>query len=127
MSTSQIEGEKLVDYCIESCENSLAIDLVVYDVRGISVMADFYLFCTGRTFVQTRAILNNLSRSLKKDHSLLPKSTEGTAESGWVLLDLRDVLVHIFNEDKREFYDIDELHIDTPIYYQAAVEEEPSE
>jgi ribosome-associated protein len=98
----------MIERCIQICEDRKADNLQVYDVRGESILADYYLFCSGNSTPHITALRNSLDKSFK-DEGILPKSIEGTPDSQWVLMDYADVLVHIFHPDTREFYQVEEL------------------
>ena len=90
-----------------------ALDLVVFDLRGISDMADYFLICNGTNNRQVRAIADAIEKALlekgiKMDHK------ECYQESTWILLDYGDLVAHIFNDDKRQYYDLERLWGDAP-------------
>ena len=114
-----MDSKELADFCIEFCEDRKAKDIIVYDVQGVSSLADYYMFCTGTSDVHIRAIASSIEKGLKDKHQLLPKSDEGSPASGWILVDYADILVHIFNPQLREFYNFEELHADLTVYYQS--------
>ncbi len=103
-----MDSEKLIRTCIEVCEDRKARDVAAYDVRGASTLADFYLFCSGTSSPHLRAIQQHLDQALKQEGTL-PRAVEGTPDSHWILLDYDDVLVHVFLEETRDFYRIEEL------------------
>ena len=78
------------------------------DARNVCSFADYFVICSGDTARQIRAIYDDIEQSLKKA-GVLPHHHEGTAESGWLLLDYGDVIVHIFGALEREYYQLDEL------------------
>ena len=89
------------------------LDLVIFDLRGISDIADYFLICSGASDRQLRAIADAIEDALlkigiKMDHK------EGYQESSWILLDYGDLVAHIFNEDKRQYYDLERLWGDAP-------------
>ncbi|MEW5802623.1 MAG: ribosome silencing factor [bacterium] len=85
-----------------------AFDLVAFDLRGISDMADFFLICTGTTDRHVRAIADAVEEALRHDGVKLDHK-EGYLESTWILLDYGDIVIHIFTEEKREYYDLERL------------------
>ena len=113
-----MESKELIDRCIQECEDRKAVDLLVYDVQGESILADYYLFCNGNSDVHVRAIASNLEKNLKDDLGLLPKSQEGKSESGWILIDYADVLIHIFTPETRDYYNFEDLHENMSVYYR---------
>jgi ribosome-associated protein len=91
-----------------------AVDLVVLDLQGMSSLADFFLVCTGRSTAQMDTIAEAIAIALRAD-GIRVRHREGTAESGWLLLDYGDVVVHIFGEEPRAFYGLERLWGDAPV------------
>ena len=114
--SAPISAEDCLKICLEACEDRKAADLEAYDLRGQSVIADYIVICSGNSMPHLRAIYNGVSRTMKDNH-IAPKGIEGKPESGWILLDFADVLVHVFHPDSRDFYRIEELvEADRKIY-----------
>jgi ribosome-associated protein len=90
-----------------------ATDLVVLDVRGISSIADYFLLCSGKSTTQVETIADAIREELKSE-GIRPLHAEGVAESGWILLDYGDVLMHVFLEDTRAYYALERLWGDAP-------------
>ncbi len=81
---------------------------MLLDARTVCSFADFFVICTGETERQIRAIYEEVEHALKKE-GIQPIHHEGTIDSGWLLLDYGDVIVHIFAAVEREFYQLDRL------------------
>jgi ribosome-associated protein len=79
------------------------------DIRGISLIADYFVICTAGSERQTAAILKDLGEKVLDEFARKPLHTEGAADSGWVLLDYGDVIVHIFSPQQRTFYNLEQL------------------
>lgn len=90
-----------------------ATDLVVLDVRGVSSVADYFLVCSGKSTTHIETITEAIRAELK-DEGVRPLHAEGVAESGWILLDYGDVLMHVFLEDTRAYYALERLWGDAP-------------
>jgi ribosome-associated protein len=90
-----------------------AIDLTVLDVQGVSSVTDYFLVCSGRSAPHVKTIADAIRDELKAD-GVRPLHTEGQPESGWVLLDYGDVLMHVFLEDTRTYYALERLWGDAP-------------
>ena len=90
-----------------------AIDLAVLDVQGVSSVTDYFLVCSGRSAPHVKTIADAIREELKAD-GVRPLHTEGQPESGWVLLDCGDVLMHVFLEDTRAYYALERLWGDAP-------------
>ena len=85
-----------------------ATDILLLDTRDIATFADYFVICSGESEPQIRAIMEEVSHALKKE-GVLPGHTEGTLDSGWVLLDYGDVVVHVFSKEERDYYQLDKL------------------
>jgi ribosome-associated protein len=90
-----------------------AVDLVVLDVQGLSSVTDYFLVCSGRSTTHVASIVDAILAALKAAE-VRPLHAEGTPESGWMLLDYGDVLVHVFLEDTRVYYALERLWGDAP-------------
>ena len=90
-----------------------ALDLVVLDVQSLSSVTDFFLVCSGRSTTHVATIAEAIRDELKAD-GVRPLHVEGVADSGWVLLDYGDVLVHVFLEETRVYYALERLWGDAP-------------
>lgn len=96
-------------HIVDVVEDKKAQDIVLLDLRPDTVMADFFVICNGTTDRQLRALIDYVRVGVKEAFGLLPFSVEGTPESGWVLMDYSSVIVHIFVEEKRHYYDLEGL------------------
>ena len=85
-----------------------ANDIVLLDTREICSFADYFVMCSSDSDRQVQAIYEEVEHVLKKE-GVLPRHCEGTVDSGWLLLDYGDVIVHIFAPFEREYYQLDEL------------------
>ena len=88
-----------------------AIQVVILDVRKLTSVADAFIICSGRSNRQVTAIADSVQRDLKKKGKK-PINVEGKKEGHWVLMDYGDVIIHIFYESLRNFYDLEGLWID---------------
>lgn len=88
-------------------ESRQAEDVVVLDLRGQTLVTDYFVICTGTSRVQIRALTEAIADGLA---DALPRGVrEGDADAGWVLLDYGDVVVHVFSPDARQFYRLERL------------------
>jgi ribosome-associated protein len=90
-------------------------------MRGVADFTDFFVIATGRNQRQTKAIYDDVAGRLKKEQRLLPRSTAGVAEAGWIVADYLDVVLHLFTPEMRDFYRLEELWSDVPSVEVAAV------
>jgi ribosome-associated protein len=97
--------------CAREASQLKAGDLVILDVRGLSSFADYFLICSGKSSRQVQGIADNLEANLA-DLGIKPLGIEGRSEGHWVLMDYVDVIIHIFYEPVRHFYDLESLWSD---------------
>ena len=90
-----------------------AYDLVLMEVREISSIADYFMICSGRSDRQVQSIAQGIEENLGKA-GIRPLSVEGTSHGHWILMDFSDVIVHIFYQPIREFYDLEGLWSHAP-------------
>ena len=103
------------------CQEKLATDVTILDMRGVADFTDFFVIATGRNPRQTKAIFDEVTGRLKKDHKLTPRSTAGVSDASWIVADYLDVVVHLFTPETRGFYRLEELWSDVPSVEVAAV------
>lgn len=91
-----------------AAEEKKALEVTILDIRGLSVFADYFVICHGNSQTQVQAIVNGIKEKVLEANIPL-KGIEGFQEARWVLMDLGDVVVHVFHKDEREFYDLERL------------------
>lgn len=97
----------------ETANDVKATDIVAYDVRGLTLIADCFVLCTANSEPQLRAISSKIQSALR-DIGVKPLHVEGESGTGWIVLDYSTVIVHIFKKESRAFYDLDGLWGDAP-------------
>jgi ribosome-associated protein len=95
---------------VDIASEKQAVNIVLLDVREVCSFADYFVFCSGDNERQLRTIYDEIEFNLKQKE-VVPHHHEGTIESGWLLLDYGDVIMHIFGTAEREYYNLDELWI----------------
>jgi ribosome-associated protein len=100
-----------LDLYIKAASEKKAQNLVVLDVANLTSIADVFIICSGRSNRQVNAIADAIVVNLKK-HKIKPLSVEGTKVGHWVLLDYGHVIIHVFYEPVREFFDLEGLWVD---------------
>jgi ribosome-associated protein len=109
-----MRGEELIAEIARYAADKKAIDVVELDLRGVLGYTDYFLVCSGNTGRQAKAIHDGIMEGLKREHQLLPRRVEGSAQAGWILMDYLDVVVHIFTPETREFYRLEQLWGEVP-------------
>jgi len=95
-----------------AAEEKQAVDIHILDLREITAMADVFLICHGRNPRQNQAICDEIEKQLKEQHGERPLAIEGLSNAEWILMDYGDLVVHIFSEKSREYYDLERLYRD---------------
>lgn len=109
-----MDSRKLALECRELADNRKAEDIVILDVREVSSITDYFVIATGTSEPHLRAIVEEIRDSLKEEHGLLPRATDGTLDAAWVVLDYFDVIVHVMRGDVRTHYNLEGLWGDVP-------------
>jgi ribosome-associated protein len=100
--------------CASQVLEKKAFSVRVLDVRGLSSLTDFLVLASGGSDRQVQAAAESVHLGLKHEHATRPLGIEGMNEGRWVLIDYGDVMVHVFQEPVRQFYDFDGLWRDAP-------------
>ena len=108
MEDQLLETIDIARRVVEAASDKQAVDILLLDTREVCSFADYFIICAGDTERQISAIYDEIEHSLKKE-GVLPHHHEGTIDSGWLLLDYGDVIIHIFSALEREYYQLDEL------------------
>jgi ribosome-associated protein len=96
-------------------------DIVILDLRGITVMTDYFVLVSAETTIQTRAIITGITEALAAQ-GVDYLRREGWDDARWVLLDYGDTVVHVFRKEEREYYDLERLWGDAPRLDMAQLE-----
>jgi ribosome-associated protein len=99
--------------CAQAALDKKAYDLVVLQVTALTSVADYFVICTGRSDVQVQSICRAVEEAAAKT-GVRPLAIEGFTHGQWVLMDFGDVVVHIFYETVREFYNLEKLWVQAP-------------
>ena len=108
--------EKIVKLARNAMEDKKAIDVKVIYIGEISVMADYFIICSANSSAQLEAIVDNVAEELAKE-KVYCKKTEGTRNSGWILMDYGDIVVHVFMREDREFYNLERIWRDGKLVF----------
>ena len=99
--------------CLKAALEKKALNPVLLELKGMTSFTDDFLLCSGKSDRQVQAIAQGIEEALKKK-GIRPLGQEGMAGGRWILMDYEDVIVHIFLEPIRSFYDLEGLWIDAP-------------
>ncbi|MGY3771944.1 ribosome silencing factor [Tetragenococcus solitarius] len=108
-----MDSQQILQTAIQAADSKNAQDVLALDVREVSLLADYFVICTGKNDRQVQAIVSDVVEKEQKAQVEV-KSVEGKDSAKWILIDLGDVIVHVFNEEEREFYQLEKLWADAP-------------
>ena len=108
-----LDSTELAQLVVEVASDKLAADIVMLDLRGVAPFADYFVIMSADSSRQIEALEADITQGLK-DEQVSRFHREGTHDSGWVLLDFSDVIVHIFGPEEREYYHLERLWARAP-------------
>ncbi len=104
--------DEAIKIAVQALDSRKAMDIEILHIGGLTVMADYFVICSGSSGTQIRTLGDEVEFQLKEKLDLLPLHREGSAASNWVLLDYGYFIVHVFHRDARDFYKLEHLWAD---------------
>ena len=98
----------------EAARDRQAADVVVLDVAELLTITDYFVICSAASAPQLKAVIEAVEERIRTELDRRPVRREGDADGGWLLLDYIDVVVHVFAEEARAYYDLERLWRDAP-------------
>ena len=114
--SSSTPAQELIDHAVEAALSKKATDVVVMDLRPVDGPAEFFVLCTGTSDLQIKAIADAVDEQIREEVGERPWHVEGYAHKQWVLLDYVDVVVHVFDAERRAYYNLERLWADAEVY-----------
>lgn len=108
-----LKPKEIARLAAQAASDKKAADILILDVSRLLVITDYFVICSGGNVRQVKTIAEKVEEELKKKN-VAHIGIEGQREARWVLLDYGDVVVHIFNQEERDFYQIERLWKDAP-------------
>lgn len=109
-----VQPSKLLELVLKAVEDKKAMNVVALDLRNVSPISDYFIVCHGNSDIQVQAIATEVRKVVHEAGGVI-KGIEGMDSARWVLMDLGDVIVHIFHRDEREYYNIERLWSDAKV------------
>lgn len=109
------DSKKLIDAIVEGLLEKKAKDIKLLDVRELTTLTDYFVVCHGTSETQIRALANSAIEKVKEELGENVWKKEGMDARRWIILDYVNVVVHIFSEEKREYYSIERMWNDAEI------------
>ena len=105
------------DLAIQAAKAALekkALDVTVLDLSGLTVIADYFVICSGESTTQVKAVAEFIEQEFARKR-VKPLGIEGAAHSHWILLDYGDVIIHVFEKETRAYYNLEKLWMDAKV------------
>lgn len=102
------QAKEMARLAVEALEDKKAVDVRILDIGQISTLADYFIIASGNNRNQVQAMADNVDEVLAKV-GYQAKQTEGYRNANWILLDYGDVVIHLFDEENRLFYDLERI------------------
>lgn len=108
--------EQVASLAAQAAEDKKARDVIILDIHDISVICDYFVICSGFSSTQVKAIAENVEEKLE-EMGISKLRIEGYKDGRWILLDYGSIVVHIFQESDREFYNLEHLWGDAKVVH----------
>ena len=102
------ESKKMALLAVEALEDKKAEDITIIDIREVSVLADYFIIADGSNRNQVQAMADSAEEALGKA-GYDAKQIEGYQSANWILMDYKDIIVHVFSKEDRAFYDLERI------------------
>ena len=102
------DSKEMTSIAIRALEDRKAEDIRVIDITEVSVIADYFIIASGTNALQVQALADSVEESLGKA-GYEPRHIEGYRSANWILMDYNDIIVHIFSDEQRIFYDLERI------------------
>lgn len=108
-----MDVKTMLSLAAQACDDKRAEDIIALDMEGVSLIADYFLICHGNNERQVQAIARAVKESME-ENDITVKRLEGFEQARWVLVDIGDIVCHIFHRDERSYYNLERLWGDAP-------------
>lgn len=106
-----MDSKQITKIAYDALEDKLGVNITIIDISEISILADYFIIAGGTNDNQVKALADNVEEKLL-DENIEPKQIEGYDNANWILMDYQDVIIHIFNEEDRLFFDLERIWSD---------------
>ena len=113
-AAEELDSGELARRLAEVADSKGAAEIVVLDMRRLVSYTDYLAICTARNERQARAIVDEVRLKLKNEDGLLPGGTDGEGAAGWIVLDFLDAVLHVFTDEARQRYQLEDLWREAP-------------
>lgn len=106
-----MDSKQIAKIAFDALEDKKGVNIKIIDISNISILADYFIIAGGTNENQVKALADNVEEELAKV-DIIPKQIEGYDNANWILMDYQDVIIHIFNEQDRLFFDLERIWSD---------------
>lgn len=106
-----MDSKQIAKIAFDALEDKKGVNIKIIDISNISILADYFIIAGGTNENQVKALADNVEEELAKA-DITPKQIEGYNNANWILMDYQDVIIHIFNEQDRLFFDLERIWSD---------------
>ena len=108
-----LDTEERLEIIVRAADAVKATDLIALDLRGLTIIADFFVICTGKSSIQIRGIADRMEEKMR-ERGYRKLRMEGYQEATWILIDFGDVVAHVMAEEQRAFFRLEEFWSEAP-------------
>ena len=101
-------SKELAKLACDALDDKKALEIKVINIENVSTLADYFIIASGTNHNQVQAMADNVDETLGRA-GYEPKQIEGYQNANWILMDYRDIVIHIFDEENRLFYDLERI------------------
>lgn len=118
----ELTVEQMVKQIYDAIDDKLGKDTIILNIGKLTSLTDYFVITTASSSRQVKAISDSVEDRMTK-YGIEPRGKEGIDSQEWVLLDYGDIMVHVFNEENRDFYNLEKLWKDAPVIDVESLEE----
>jgi ribosome silencing factor RsfS/YbeB/iojap len=108
-----VTAKELAEFCAKLMDDKKAENVSVVGIENITLLADYFVVCTGNSHPHLNALAEWIRRKTRETYNIRPLAVDGTPGSEWIVVDYGNVIIHIFSQEARDRYQIEELWSDT--------------
>lgn len=108
-----LSSREMAALAVKTLDDKLAKDIKVLEVKDITVLSEYFVICTAQSTAQVKTLGDELGR-IMEEHGETVLRTEGLRSGGWILVDMGCIVIHIFLDEQRKFYNLEHLWADAP-------------
>lgn len=115
-----LDPQSLARIAFDAMDDRQATDLVILDIRPVSLLTEFFVIGTADNERQMRAVTDAAIDALREQAGVKPVARDGEPHSGWMLVDFGDLIIHVFDAERRAYYDLESLWNEAPLVARMA-------